>query len=148
MLRALRDQGERIGRNRIIRLMRHERLQGRPHRRFRVTTQADPTAVPAPNRLARQFAVDGPNRVWAGDLTALPTAHGWLYLAVLLDLWSRRVVGWAVRAMLETEVVIAAWHMAIGRRQAAPQLHRSDRGCQYTSHAYQRPARPTSSSAA
>jgi transposase InsO family protein len=138
VLRALRDQGERVGRNRIIRLMRHERLSGRPRRRFRVTTQADPAAVPAPNRLARQFAVDGPNRVWAGDLTAVPTAQGWLYLAVLLDLWSRRVVGWALRATLETEVVLAAWHMAIGRRQAAPQLHHSDRGCQYTSDAYQR----------
>jgi transposase InsO family protein len=138
VLRALRDAGERVGRNRIIRLMRHERLQGRPRRRFRVTTQTDPAAAPAPNRLNRQFAVDGPNRVWAGDLTAVPTAQGWLYLAVLLDLWSRRVVGWAVRATLETEIVLAAWHMAVGRRQTAPQLHHSDRGCQYTSEAYQR----------
>jgi putative transposase len=138
VLRALRDAGERVGRNRIIRAMRRERLTGKPRRRFRVTTQADPAAVPAPNRLARQFAVDGPNRVWAGDLTALPTAQGWLYLAVLLDLWSRRVVGWAVRATLETEVVLAAWHMAVGRRQTAPHLHHSDRGCQYTSDAYQR----------
>lgn len=138
VLRALRDEGERVGRNRIIRVMRRERLAGKPRRRFRVTTQSDPAAVPAPNRLARQFAVEGPNRVWAGDLTALPTTQGWLYLAVLLDLWSRRVVGWAVRPTLETEVVIAAWHMAVGRRQAAPQLHHSDRGCQYTSAAYQR----------
>jgi putative transposase len=138
VLRALRDAGERVGRNRIIRVMRGERLAGKPRRRFRVTTQSDPAAGPAPNRLARQFAVAGPNRVWAGDLTAVPTAQGWLYLAVLLDLWSRRVVGWAVRTTLETEVVIAAWHMAVGRRQAAPQLHHSDRGCQYTSDAYQR----------
>ncbi len=138
VLRALRDQGERVGRNRIIRLMRHERLQGRPRRRFRMTTQTDPAAMPAPNHLRRQFVVDGPNRVWAGDLTALPTVQGWLYLAVLLDLWSRRVVGWAVRATLETEIVLAAWHMAVGRRQTAPQLHHSDRGCQYTSEAYQR----------
>lgn len=138
VLRALREQGTRVGRNRIIRLMHHEQLHGRPRRRFRVTTHADPAAVPAPNRLARQFAVDGPNRVWAGDLTALPTAQGWLYLAVLLDLWSRRVVGWALRATLETDVVIAAWHMAVGRRQATPQLHHSDRGCQYTSDAYHR----------
>lgn len=137
VLRALRDQGERVGRNRIIRLMRHAQLQGRPRRRFRVTTQTDATAAPAPNRLARQFAVDAPNRVWAGDLTALPTAQGWLYLAVVLDLWSRRVVGWAVRATLETEVVMAAWHMAVGRRQTTPSLHHSDRGCQYTSDAYQ-----------
>jgi putative transposase len=138
VVRALRAAGERVGRNRVMRLMRHERLQGRPRRRFRLTTQADPTAVPAPNRLARQFAVPGPNQVWAGDLTALPTSQGWLYLAVLLDLWSRRVVGWAVRPTLETEVIAAAWHMALGRRQIAPRLHHSDRGCQYTSDAYQR----------
>ena len=138
VLHALREEGERVGRNRIIRVMRMERLTGKPRRRFRVTTQSDPAAIPAPNRVARQFAVEGPNRVWAGDLTAVPTAQGWLYLAVLLDLWSRRVVGWAVRATLETEVVIAAWHMAVGRRQAVPLLHHSDRGCQYTSAAYQR----------
>src|SRR5262245_52339234 len=139
ILRALREDGERVGRNRIIRVMRTERLAGKPRRSFRVTTtQADPAAAPAPNRLARQFRVEGPNRVWAGDLTAVPTAQGWLYLAVLLDLWSRRVVGWAVRATLETEVVIAAWHLAVGRRQGTPQLHHSDRGCQYTSDTYQR----------
>jgi len=136
--RALRDTGARVGRHRIMRLMRLEHLQGRPRRRFRVTTQADPTAVAAPNHLARRFAVDGPDCVWAGDLTALPTAQGWLYLAVLLDLWSRRVVGWAVRPTLETEVVTTAWHMAVGRRQRTPQLHHSDRGAQYTSDAYQR----------
>ena len=138
VLRALREEGQRVGRNRIIRLMRAEQLRGRPRRRFRVTTQADPAATPAANLLARQFTVPGPNRVWAGDLTALPTGQGWLYLAVLLDLWSRRVVGWAMRTTLETELVIAAWHMAVGRRQTVPQLHHSDRGGQYTSDAYQR----------
>ena len=137
VMRALRDEGTRVGRNRVIRLMRHEQLRGRPRRRFRVTTQTDATARPAANVLARRFAVQRPNQVWAADLTALPTAQGWLYLAVLIDLWSRRVVGWAVRPTLETDVASAAWHMAVGRRQAAPQLHHSDRGCQYTSTAYQ-----------
>jgi len=137
VMRALRDEGTRVGRNRVIRLMRHEQLRGRPRRRFRLTTQTDATARPAANLLARRFAVPGPNQVWAGDLTALPTAQGWLYLAVLIDLWSRRVVGWAVRSTLETDVASAAWHMAVGRRQTAPQLHHSDRGCQYTSTAYQ-----------
>jgi putative transposase len=137
ILRALREEGVRVGRNRVIRLMRAEQLRGRPRRRFRVTTQVDPTATPAANLLARQFAVAGPNCVWAGDLTALPTAEGWLYVAVLLDLWSRRVVGWAVRPTLETPIVVAAWHMAVGRRQTTPQLHHSDRGSQYTSDAYQ-----------
>jgi len=135
--RALRENGERVGRNHVIRLMRAEQLRGRPRRRFRVTTQADPAAAPAPNLLARHFAVPGPNCVWAGDLTALPTGQGWLYLAVLLDLWSRRVVGWALRTTLETEVVTAAWHMAVGRRQAVPHVHHSDRGAQYTSDTYQ-----------
>jgi transposase InsO family protein len=135
--RALREEGMPVGRNRVIRLMSVEQLRGRPRRRFRVTTHADPAATPAANLLARHFAVAGPNRVWAGDLTALPTGQGWLYLAVVLDLWSRRVVGWAVRTTLETELVTAAWHMAVGRRQATPPLHHSDRGSQYTSAAYQ-----------
>jgi putative transposase len=135
---ALRDEGEYIGRHRVMRLMRRDGLRGRPHRRFRVTTQADPAAVPAPNRLDQQFEAAAPNRVWTADITALPTGEGWLYLAVLLDLYSRRVVGWAVRATLETELVAAAWHMAIDRRRpAAGLIHHSDRGSQYTSAAYQ-----------
>ena len=138
VLRALRDTGTRVGRNRVIRLMRLEHLRGRPRRRYCVTTHSDPAAPPAPNVLARHFTVAGPNQVWAGDVTALPTAQGWLYLAVMLDLWSRRVVGWAVRSTLETELVVAAWHLAIGRRQTVPHLHHSDRGSQYTSAVYQR----------
>src|SRR5262245_59415409 len=137
LLRALRDTGTRVGRNRIIRVMRAERLHGRPRRRFRVTTQADPGATPATNHLARQFAVAGPNRVWAADVTALPTDQGWVYLAIMLDLWSRRVIGWALRPTLDTALVTAAWHMAVGRRQTVPQLHHSDCGSQYTSEAYQ-----------
>jgi transposase InsO family protein len=137
MLRALRHEARRVGRNRVIRLMRIEQLRGRPRRRFRLTTHSDPAAQTAPNHLARRFTVDAPNRVWAGDITALPTAQGWIYLAVLPDLWSRRVVGWAVRSRLDTGLVTAAWHMAVGRRQTAPWLHHSDRGSQYTSLVYQ-----------
>jgi putative transposase len=130
---ALRAEGEQLGRNRVIRLMRAEQLRGRPRRRFRVpTTQADPAATPAPNRLNQVFQATAPNRVWTGDITAMPTGEGWLYLAVLLDLYSRRVVGWAVRPTLETELVCAAWHMASARRRpAAGLIHHSDRGCQY-----------------
>jgi transposase InsO family protein len=135
---ALQTEGERIGRNRVIRLMRAEQLRGRPHRRFRVTTQADPTAVPAPNILNQAFHASAPNRIWTADITAMPTNEGWLYLAVLLDLFSRRIVGWAVRPTLETELVATAWHMAVGQRDLRPGLiHHSDRGCQYTSHRYQ-----------
>jgi putative transposase len=136
--RALRAEGARLGRNRVMRLMRAEQLCGRPQRRFRLTTHTDPTAAPAPNLLKQDFHEAAPNRVWTADITAIPTGEGWLYLAVLLDLYSRRVVGWAVRPTLETELVCATWHMASARRQPAPGLiHHSDRGCQYTSDRYQ-----------
>jgi putative transposase len=136
--RALRAQGEYVGRNRVIRLMRAEQLRGRPHRRFRATTQADPAAAPAPNLLNQQFHVAAANRVWTADITAIPTGEGWLYLAVLLDLYSRRIVGWATRPTLETELVCAAWQVAIARRSVGQGLmHHSDRGSQYTSDRYQ-----------
>jgi putative transposase len=135
---ALHAAGERVGRNRVIRLMRREQLRGRPARRFRVTTQPDPARAPAPNVLNQVFAAAAPNRVWTADITAIPTREGWEYLAVLLDLYSRRVVGWAMRPTLDTELVCAAWHLAVGRRRPGPGLiHHSDRGCQYTSDRYQ-----------
>jgi putative transposase len=135
---ALQAEGEQVGRNRVIRLMRAEQLRGRPQRRFRVTTHADPAAAPAPNLLNQVFQATAPNQVWTADITAIPTGEGWLYLAVLLDLYSRRVVGWAVRPTLETDLVCAAWHMACARRRPpAGLIHHSDRGCQYTSARYQ-----------
>ena len=133
----LRAVGARIGRRRVMRLMRAEGLQGRPRRRFRGMTVVDPTATPATNRLARQFRPLTPNAVWAADITALSTADGWLYLAVLIDLYSRRVVGWAIAPSLETRLALAAWHQAVARRGLGPRLHHSDRGTQYTSAAYQ-----------
>jgi putative transposase len=134
---ALRAEGERVGRNRVIRLMRAEQLRGRPHRRFRATTEADPAATPAPNLLNQVFHAAAPNQVWTADITAIATDEGWLYLAILLDLYSRRVVGWAMRPTLETELVCAAWQMAAARRQpGAGLIHHSDRGCQYTSDRY------------
>jgi putative transposase len=137
--RALQAEGERLGRNRIIRLMRAEQLRGRPHRRFRVTTHADPAATPAPNLLKQVFRAPAPNRIWTADITAIPTGEGWLYLAVLLDLYSRRIVGWAIRPTMETDLVCAAWHLALGRRHPRSGLiHHSDRGSQYTSDRYQR----------
>ena len=135
---ALRQAGHRIGRKRVMRLMRVDGLQGRCRRRFRVTTVSDPTARPATNQLAQQFTVAAPNRVWAADITAVPTHEGWLYLAVLLDLWSRRVVGWALRPTIETDVVCAALELALARRAwGHGLLHHSDRGGQYTSDRYQ-----------
>ena len=137
--RAVRATGHAVGRNRIIRLMRAEGLRARPRRRFRVTTDSQHAwAVPA-NLVRRQFQPAAPNQVWAADITYLETVEGWLYLAVILDLFSRRVVGWAVRRTLQADLVGAALHLALGRRQPAPGLiHHSDRGVQYACGAYQR----------
>ena len=137
LLRDLRHQGFCIGRNRVMRLMRIEQLTGRPRRRFRVTTTVDPQAPVARNHLAQHFMRRRLNDVWAGDITALPTREGFVYLAVLLDLCSRRVIGWAVDARLETRLVVAAWRHAVGRRGEPPRVHHSDRGVQYTSAGYQ-----------
>jgi transposase InsO family protein len=135
---VLRQAGHHISRKRVIRLMRVEGLRGRARRRWRATTVVDPHAQPATNHLARRFTVAAPNRVWAADITSIPTHEGWLYLAVLLDLWSRRVVGWALRPTLETDVVCAALQVAVARRTCRPGLwHHSDRGAQYTSDRYQ-----------
>jgi transposase InsO family protein len=138
----LQATGVRCSRKRVARLMREQQLAGKRRRRFRVvTTDARHAAPVAPNRLQRQFAVatiGGPNRVWAADYTFLPTRHGFLYLAVVLDLYSRRVVGWAMRHTQDQGLVLDALAMAVGQRQPAPGLaHHSDRGRQYASTAYQ-----------
>ena len=138
--RALRTGGTRCGEKRVARLMREHALRATPTPAFRVTTQSDHTAPTAPNHLQRQFAVTAVadvNRVWAADITYIPTGEGWLYLAVVLDLKSRRVVGWALRTRLEQELVLAALQMALTHRGARGVLHHSDRGVQYASHAYQ-----------
>lgn len=135
---ALRQQGIACGRHRVARLMRASGLCARPKRRFRpVTTQRADNVVPAPNRLNQDFAAAAPNQKWASDFTYIETDEGWLYLAVVLDLFSRRVIGWAMRETMETELVEAALRMALEDRQpAAGLLHHSDQGCQYTSTAY------------
>lgn len=135
--RALRDDGIRIGEKRVRRLMRAAGLTAVGRRAFRVTTDSAHTWPIAANHLRRQFAVAAPHQRWAADITALPTRVGWCYLAVVLDLGSRRVVGWAVRSSLEVELVLAAAHVALARRPV-PQLHHSDRGTQYASYAYRR----------
>jgi transposase InsO family protein len=135
---VLHQAGHRISRKRVIRLMRVEGLRGRARRRFRTTTVVDPHAAPAMNQLAQRFTVAAPNRVWTADITAIPTQEGWLYLAVVLDLWSRRIVGWALRPTIEAEVVCAALQVAVARRTwRRGLLHHSDRGAQYTSDRYQ-----------
>lgn len=133
--KELKSQGVQVGRHRVARLMREQEIQGLPHRRFRVTTVSDPSLAVAPNGLAREFQVDQPDRVWAADLTYLWTQEGWLYLAVVLDLCSRRIVGWSLGTDLSTELPLRALRMALGQRSPAD-LHHSDRGCQYASAAY------------
>jgi putative transposase len=136
------DTGVECSRKRVARLMRASQLKGKTRRRFRVvTTDARHREPVAPNHLARQFAVaaiGGPNRVWAADYTFIPTRQGFLYLAVVLDLYSRRVVGWAMRHTQDHALVLDALAMAVGHRQPQPGLvHHSDRGRQYASTAYQ-----------
>ena len=139
ILDELRDQGIRCSRKRVARLMKEDQLVPKKARRFRRTTIAEPDHKKAPNVLGRQFTVDAPDTAWVGDITYLWTREGWLYLAVILDLFSRRVVGWAVSAHLGQEVATRALDRALFER-GRPEglLHHSDRGCQYTSNAYQK----------
>lgn len=136
--RELAAQGARHGCKRIARLMRAEQLQGLCARRFVPrTTQSDHDQPIAPNRLAARAAPTGPNQTWVTDMTYVRTAEGWLYVAVLLDLWSRRVVGWATAATLHTRLATLALQMAVRHRQPPPGvLHHSDRGVQYASGEY------------
>ncbi len=135
---VLQRQGVSCGQHRVARLMRQEGLWARPRRKSHpVTTQRDPDASPAPNRLAQDFSAPAPNRKWVSDFTYLPTDEGWLYLAVVLDLFSRRVIGWAMSETMDAELVKKALQMALRqRRPAAGLLHHSDQGRQYTSAAY------------
>ena len=133
--RALRQEGVRTSRKRVARLLRQQSLKARPQRRFVVTTQADKKKEAAPNLLDRQFEQDEPNKVWAGDITYIPTREGWLFLAVLLDLCSRKVVGWQLGNGMGTDLVLGALRTALAVRQPPEGLmHHSDRGSQYTSY--------------
>ncbi len=136
--RALRKRGVRVGKKRVERLMRDEGLVGRRKRAFRHTTDSNHDRPIAANVLARDFEPAGPNQVWAGDVTYIATAEGWSYLAVLLDLYSRRVVGWAMSANNDTALALAALKHAVRtRRGTAPGLvHHTDRGSPYASDDY------------
>lgn len=128
-----------VGKNRVARLMRQEGLVGRRRRRFRVTTQSRHPLPVAPNHLGRAFTSSRPNQKWLSDITYIPTAEGWLYLAVVLDLFSRLVVGWAMAAYLDDRLTRKALQMALARRQpGSGLLHHSDRGKQYASSGYRR----------
>jgi putative transposase len=135
--RGLRRDGVRVGRKRVERIMRRDGLRGRIRRRFRRTTDSNHALPVAPNTLNRQFAVDAPDRVWAGDITYIRTQNGWGYLAVILDLHSRMVVGWALADHMRTELVETALLCALGKREPSKDLlHHTDRGSQYASTSY------------
>jgi putative transposase len=136
----LAAQGIHLGRKRVARLMRAGGLQGVSRRKFR-TTVRDETARPAPDLVERHFTAAGPDRLWVADITYVPTWAGFLYLAVVLDAWSRRVIGWAMDSHLRTELVLAALDMALAQRRPTEVIHHSDQGCQYTSLAFGRRCR-------
>lgn len=136
---ALVKQGHRVGEHRVARLMRHGGIRAKTVTKWRATTQSQHRFPVAANTLDRAFTVAAPNRVWAGDLTYVWTMEGWLYLAVLLDLYSRRVVGWAMGPRLTGELAEQALTMAlVNRIPRAGLVHHSDRGSQYAATSYQR----------
>ena len=133
----LRKEGVRVGRKRVERLMREQGLEARRKRKFRRTTDSNHGLPVAPNVLERDFETDAPNQVWVTDITYVGTREGWLYLAAILDLFSRRVVGWAMSTSLDRGLALDALHMALkGRQPPAGLVHHSDRGCQYASRDY------------
>lgn len=135
---TLRRKGVRCSRKRVARLMRLDNIAARRARRhIPRTTQKDPNAIPAPNLLNQDFSSPAPDRKWVSDITYIDTAEGWLYLAAVLDLFSRRVVGWAMDEHMQASLVQQAWHMAVVQRcPSADLLHHSDQGSQYTSAVY------------
>jgi putative transposase len=130
----LAAEGHQVGRHKVARLMRLARLRGCPKRRFRVTTQRDPSHAVAKNLLKQNFSADAPNQRWVADITYISTHEGWLYLAVVMDLYSRRIVGWSMSRWISRRIVVDALRMAVDARQPEVSLiHHSDRGSQYTS---------------
>jgi len=133
ILAELADDGIHVGRNRIARLMREASLAGVSRRKWITTTVRDGEAKAAPDLVERKFTAKGPDELWVADITYIPTWEGFLYLSVVLDVWSRRIVGWAMAAHLRTELVLEALDMALQQRRPGDVIHHSDHGCQYTS---------------
>ena len=132
----LRDEGTRVGKKRVARLMKADGLQGVSRRKWVATTTRDADAQGAPDLVERRFVAEAPNQLWVADITYIPTWAGFLFLAVVLDAYSRRIVGWAMAEHLRTELVLAALNMALGQRKPREVVHHSDHGTQYTSIAF------------
>jgi putative transposase len=133
---ALKEDGEQVARKRVARLMREAERCGASRRSKTFTTQRADNARPAPDLVQRNFEASGPDQLWVADITYIPTWAGFLYLAVVLDAWSRRIVGWAMENHLRTELVQQALDMALWQRRPTDVIHHSDQGCQYTSIAF------------
>jgi len=132
----LRDEGGLVNHKRVARLMRLAGLVGATRRRKWRTTRRDPHARPAPDLVQRDFTATGRDQLWVADITYIPTGSGFLYLAVVLDAWSRRIVGWSMESHLRTDLVLQALNMALGQRRPQTVVHHSDQGTQYTSIAF------------
>jgi putative transposase len=130
------DHDIRVGCKRVARLMRRAGLKGVYPKRFVITTTPGVNATPSNDLVARQFKAQGPDRLWVADITYVPTWEGFVYLAVVLDVWSRKVVGWAMQDHMQTELVLEALNSALAQRQPLQVVHHSDHGCQYTSYAF------------
>lgn len=128
----LKAEGNNVSRKRVARLMREAGLVGASRRRRKGTTKRDPDAQPAPDLVDRKFTCEGPDRLWVADIKYIPTQEGFLYLAAVMDAFSRRIVGWAMERYLKTELVLQALNMAIGQRRPEEVIHHSDQGSQYT----------------
>ncbi len=139
MVVELQEEGIRVGRHRVARLMRDNGLKALQRRRFKKTTDSAHGGPVAPNILDQDFAADGPDRKWGADISYVWTAEGWLYLAIVLDLFSRRIVGWATSDRMKKDLALAALKRALSVRQpAAGLIHHSDRGSQYCAGDYQK----------
>lgn len=139
VFRELKGAGTSISRKRVERLMREAGIRPTPPRRFVVTTNSNHDMPVAPDLIQQDFTASAPDRRWVTDITYIPTRSGWVYLAAIMDLFSRRIVGWAMETHLGTGVALRALDMAVASRRPSPGLvHHSDRGCQYASHAYRR----------
>ena len=136
MYAELRDDGWLVNHKRVGRLMSQEGLQGASRRKKWRTTKRAKDARPAPDLVERNFGVDGPDQLWVADITYVPTWSGFLYLAVVADAWSRRVVGWSMQTHLRTDLVLQALNMALQQRNPDSVIHHSDQGTQYTSIAF------------
>jgi putative transposase len=136
--RALQSRGVACSENRVARLMRLSGLRARQTKRYRVTTKRNKRHSVAPNLLKRDFTAERPDQIWLGDITYIPTAEGWLYLAVIMDLYTRRIVGWAMADRMTSDLTKRALEMALRQRRPGQGLiHHSDQGSQYTDHTYQ-----------